>query len=46
MVDYVLGEAVGQVYVEKYFPPQAKERMLHLVENLQWALQKRIEENN
>jgi len=45
-VDNALGEAVGQAYVEKYFPPEAKERMLHLVDNLQWALQKRIEENS
>ncbi|HET7733594.1 MAG TPA: M13 family metallopeptidase N-terminal domain-containing protein, partial [Paludibacter sp.] len=28
MVDGVLGEAVGQMYVKKYFPPAAKERML------------------
>ena len=28
-----LGEAVGQLYVEKYFPPEAKQRMLDLVEN-------------
>ena len=26
-----LGEAVGQLYVEKYFPPEAKKRMLDLV---------------
>ncbi len=33
-----LGEAVGQIYVEKYFPPEAKQRMLKLVENLDLAL--------
>ena len=34
-----LGEAVGQMYVEKYFPAAAKERMVTLVKNLQtfWA---------
>lgn len=37
-----LGEAVGQVYVEKYFPPAAKERMLALVDNLRKAYAKRI----
>lgn len=39
----VLGEAVGQLYVEKYFPPQAKERMDKLVTNLKVALRGRIE---
>lgn len=38
-----LSEAVGQVYVEKYFPPEAKERMLKLVENLRLALGERIQ---
>jgi putative endopeptidase len=37
-----LGEAVGQLYVEKYFPPQAKERMIALVNNLKAALKDRI----
>ncbi len=39
-----LGEAVGQMYVEKYFPAAAKERMLALVKNLQKALGERINE--
>lgn len=39
----VLGEAVGQLYVEKYFPPQAKVRMDELVNNLKIALRGRIE---
>lgn len=39
--DY-LGEAIGQLYVEKYFPPEAKERMLNLVGNLRLALRERI----
>ena len=38
----VLGEAVGQMYVEKYFPAAAKERMVQLVKNLQTALGERI----
>ncbi len=37
-----LGEALGQLYVEKYFPPAAKDRMLKLVENLRLALAERI----
>ena len=39
----VLGEAVGQMYVEKYFPAAAKERMVTLVKNLQTALGERIQ---
>ena len=38
-----LGEAVGQLYVEKYFPAAAKERMVQLVKNLQVALAERID---
>lgn len=37
-----LSEAVGQLYVEKYFPPVAKEKMLTMVGNLQKALGERI----
>jgi putative endopeptidase len=40
---YALGEAVGQLYVEKYFPPEAKKRMLELVNNLKDALKSRIQ---
>jgi putative endopeptidase len=42
MVDGVMGEAVGQMYVKQYFPPAAKERMLKLVSNLQKSLSERI----
>ena len=42
-VSGVLGEAVGQMYVEKYFPAAAKERMTALVKNLQTALGERIQ---
>ena len=42
-VSGVLGEAVGQMYVEKYFPAAAKERMVALVKNLQTALGERIQ---
>mgnify|MGYP000426450830 FL=1 len=41
-VESMLGEAVGQMYVEKYFPAAAKERMVKLVKNLQDALGERI----
>ena len=37
-----LGEAIGQLYVEKYFPAEAKARVMNLVENLRIALGERI----
>ena len=42
-VNGLLGELVGQMYVEKYFSPAAKERMVNLVKNLQTALGERIQ---
>ena len=42
-VDGMLGELVGEMYVEKYFPAAAKERMVKLVKNLQVALGQRID---
>ena len=41
-VNGALGEAVGQLYVERYFPEEAKERMLTLVNNLKESLGERI----
>lgn len=41
-VDGALSEAVGQMYVEKHFPAEAKERMITLVKNLQITLGERI----
>ena len=43
VVNGTLGEAVGQMYVAKYFPAENKERMLQLVKNLQVALGERID---
>lgn len=42
-VNGALAEAMGQMYVAKYFPPVAKEKMLALVGNLQTALGSRID---
>ena len=39
----MLGEAVGQLYVEKYFPQSSKDKMLKLVENLKVALGQHID---
>ena len=44
LVSGVLGEAIGKLYVEKYFPEENKKRMLELVHNLQTALGERIDE--
>ncbi len=41
--DSALGEALGQIYVEKAFSPKSKERMKVLVENLRASLKDRIE---
>ena len=41
--DGALSEALGQLYVEKYFPASSKEKMLEMVGNLQTALSERIE---
>lgn len=44
LVSGTLGEAIGKLYVEKYFPETSKKRMLELVSNLQTALGQRIDE--
>ena len=43
IVNGTLGEAVGQMYVKKYFPEENKQRMLALVKNLQASLGDRIQ---
>jgi putative endopeptidase len=42
VVEGTMGEALGQLYVEKYFPASSKEYMIGLVENLRDALCKHI----
>ena len=39
----LLGEAVGQMYVERYFPESSKQKMVALVENLRTALGEHID---
>ena len=41
-IERVMGEALGKIYAEKYFPEAAKQRMLTLIKNLQIALGERI----
>jgi len=40
--DHSLGEALGQLYVAKAFSPEAKQKVLEMVENLRAALKERI----
>ena len=42
-VDGAMGEALGQLYVERYFPAEAKQRMEVLVGNLMTALGQRVD---
>jgi putative endopeptidase len=42
-VNGALGEAIGQIYVQRHFPPDAKAQMLELVENLRTAYGQRID---
>lgn len=44
LVSGSLGEAIGKLYVEKYFPESSKKKMLDLVHNLQTALAQRIDQ--
>ena len=43
ILDGNIGEALGQLYVEKYFPPEARARMNELVENLKGVFHDRLE---
>jgi putative endopeptidase len=43
VIDGSIGEALGQLYVEKYFPPEAKARMNELVENLKTVFRDRLQ---
>lgn len=45
-VNGAMGEALGQLYVKKYFPPEAKARAQEMVTNLQEALRDRIRHND
>ncbi|HEV2695944.1 MAG TPA: M13 family metallopeptidase [Verrucomicrobiae bacterium] len=42
VLDGTLGEALGQLYVEKCFPPEARARMLELVQNLKAVYRDRL----
>jgi putative endopeptidase len=42
-LDQSIGEAMGRLYVEKFFPPQVKSRMNELVEDLKTAFRERLQ---
>ena len=43
LIDGTLGELLGHVYVDKYFPPTSKAKMIDLVANLKTAMAARIQ---
>ncbi len=42
LIDRMLGDLIGQIYVEKYFKPEAKDYMVKLVNNMQATFADRI----
>lgn len=46
MVNGGLGEAVGQIYVQRHYPPEASRQMGELIENFRAALKEKIETNS
>ena len=43
-VNGAMGEAIGQIYVQRHFPPASKQQMTDLVENLRTAYGQRIDQ--
>lgn len=43
VIDRLMGEALGQLYVKKAFPPQAKARAMEMVNNLKSAMREHIQ---
>jgi putative endopeptidase len=43
VVNGILGDAIGQIYAQKYFPPEAKARAEAMVANIVAAFRKRID---
>ncbi len=46
LVNGALGEAVGQIYVQRHYPPEASRQMGELIQNFRAALQEKIETNS
>jgi len=45
LVNGELGEAVGQIYVDRHYPPESDRQMQELISNIRAALQEKIEKN-
>jgi putative endopeptidase len=45
LVSGALGEGIGQIYVQRHYPPESDAQMGELIANLRAALQERIEKN-
>jgi putative endopeptidase len=43
MVNGALGEAVGQIYVQRHYPPESSRQMAELIDNFRAALKEKIE---
>jgi putative endopeptidase len=43
VIDRSLGEALGQLYVGKYYPPEAEKRMAEMIKNLQAVMRERLQ---
>jgi endothelin-converting enzyme/putative endopeptidase len=46
LVNGSLGEAVGQIYVQRHYPPESDRQMGELITNVRAALQQKIETND
>jgi putative endopeptidase len=46
LVNGVMGEAVGKIYVARHYPPESDAKMAELIANLRAAYQQRIEANS
>jgi endothelin-converting enzyme/putative endopeptidase len=46
LVDDNIGEAIGQIYVDRHYPPESQRQMTELIANLRAALQERIENSD
>ncbi|MGH7946953.1 MAG: M13 family metallopeptidase, partial [Opitutaceae bacterium] len=43
VVDRSIGEALGELYVEKFFPPASKARMMEMIENIKTVMRDRLQ---
>lgn len=43
LVNGIMGEPIGKMYCEKYFPESSKQRVIELVNNLQMSLGERVQ---